>query len=63
MAGELQWHRADRQGLEVDHDGPVALAEQRGQLVEQAGLRPDPGVLDVGAELGKLDAVGLQFSS
>ena len=56
---KLELDRHHLQRAKVDPQGAVALAEQRGELVEQAGLRPDPLVLDPRAKLRELDPIGL----
>ena len=54
-AAELERHGLDRERLEVDPQRAALLAEQRRELVEQAGLGADPVVLDARAQLGQLD--------
>ena len=58
VVAQLERDRAHLQRAEVDPQRLAALAEQRGDLVQQAGLRPDPVVLDSRAELGQLEAAG-----
>ena len=59
VVAEVQRHRLHAQRAEVDSQRPVGLAEQRGDLVEQAGLGADPIVLDPRAGLGQVHPVGL----
>ena len=56
---EVERHGGDVERGEVDPDRLAVAAAERGELVEQAGLRADPVVLDPRAELRQLDAVGL----
>ena len=60
VTAELERAPADLERAEVDPHRPIALAEQRGELVEQTGLRADPVVLDPRAELRQLDPVELR---
>ena len=55
-AAERERDRAHLEGAEVDQQRAAALAEERGDLVEQAGLRADPVVLDPRAEPRELEA-------
>ncbi len=60
VAVELERHRLNGQRPEVDPQRAVALSEQRRELIQQAGLRADPIVLDPRAELRELDPIGLR---
>ena len=63
VAAELERHRLHVERAEVDPQRPVGLAQERRQLVEQAGLRAHPVVLDPRADLGQLDAVPLGLAT
>ena len=52
-AVQPQGHRLDVEGAEVDPQDRPRGAEQARELVQQAGLRPNPFVLDPGADLGQ----------
>ncbi len=55
-------HERDRrhpEAREVDLQRRVGLPAQRGELVEQAGARADPLVLDARAQTRQLDAIEL----
>jgi len=56
---ELQRHGHHREGAEVDPQRMPRLAAQHRELVEQAGLRPDPVVLDARAQLRQPDPIGV----
>ena len=58
VIAERERDRAHLERAEVDPQRALGLAEQRGDLVEQAGLCADPVVLDPRAELRQLDPVG-----
>ena len=59
VAVELERHRLHVERAEVDPQRVIGLAEQRRDLVEQAGLRADPVVLDPRAHLGQVEPIEL----
>jgi hypothetical protein len=54
---EVQPDLLELEAAEVDPERVPGLRAQRGELVQEAGLRPDPVVLDARAELRDRDAV------
>ncbi len=55
----MQRYGLDLEGAEVDAQGGVGGAVERGDLVEQAGLGADPVVLDARAEPGDVHPIEL----
>ena len=52
---QLERHSTSLERAEIDPQRVVLPAEERGELVEQAGLGADPAVLDPRAEASQFD--------